>query len=169
MDLPARDAVVSAFLQEVVRFVDREISPRVARLQEEIRKSGDTPANRNKLGVLYAQYGLYDEARAQLTLAAAKSGYAPPLVNLGNVEYLAGDARKAIDYYEKAKAFLPSNPALLSSLAKACRAAGDETRYASTMTALASLDATAAAKLAGEGETGRAAEAGELEVDSWAE
>jgi len=167
--LPSQEKILAAYSAELGRLSKSQVNSRAVALREQIDRGENVAQNRNKLGVLYAQYGLYDEARAELGLAAAKGGYAPPLVNLGNVEYLAGDARKAIDYYDKARALLPSNAALLSSLAKACRAAGDEARYATTMSALASLDAASAAKLAGEGGTGRAAEAGELEVDSWAE
>lgn len=113
MELPGRDAVVSAFLQEVVKFVDREITPRVTRLQEEIRKSGDTPANRNKLGVLYAQYGKTVQAEAEFLKAIAKQQYLPALLNLGNLQSLKGAWPKAREYYERAAKLEPKNPKVL--------------------------------------------------------
>lgn len=113
MAMPERDAVVSAYLQEVVKFVDREISPRVARLQQDIKKSGDTPANRNKLGVLYAQYGKTDQAEAEFLKATAKQQYLPALLNLGNLQSLKGAWQKAREYYERAAKLEPKNPKVL--------------------------------------------------------
>jgi tetratricopeptide (TPR) repeat protein len=113
--LPAKDAIVSAFLQEVVKFVDREITPRVTRLQDEIKKSGDTPVNRNKLGILYAQYGKTDQAEAEFLKAIAKQQYLPALLNLGNLQSVKGAWPKAQEYYDQAAKLEPKNPKVLLS------------------------------------------------------
>ena len=113
MAMPGKDAIVSAFLQEVVKFVDREITPRVTRLQEEIKKSGDTPLNRNRLGVLYAQYGKTDQAEAEFLRATAKQQYLPALLNLGNIQSLKRAWAKARQYYDQAAKLEPRNPKVL--------------------------------------------------------
>ena len=113
MALPGKDAIVSAFLQEVVKFVDREITPRVTRLQEDIRKSGDTPPNRNKLGVLYAQYGKTDQAEAEFLKAIVQQEYMPALLNLGNLASLKAAWPEAREYYERAAKLDPKNPRVL--------------------------------------------------------
>ena len=118
MELPAGDVVVGAFQKEVQRFVDREIAPRVARLQEEIRKNGDTPANRNKLGVLYAQYGKTVQAETEFLKAVAKQSYLPALLNLGNLQSLKGAWPKAREYYDRAARLEPRNPKVLLALAR---------------------------------------------------
>jgi len=116
--LPDRNAIVSAFLHEVARFVDYEIAPRVARLEQEIKKSGGTPADHNKLGVLYAQYGKFDQAEAELRKATAKKGYVPGLLNLGNVYFLKKDWRRAQEQYERAAQIEPKNPLVLLALSR---------------------------------------------------
>ena len=113
MELPGKDAIVSAFLQEVVKFVDREITPRVTRLQDEIKKNGETPLNRNKLGVLYAQYGKVEQAEAEFLKAVAKQEYLPALLNLGNIQSLKGAWPKAREYYERAAKVDSKNPKVL--------------------------------------------------------
>jgi tetratricopeptide (TPR) repeat protein len=113
MALPGRDALVSAFLQEVVKFVDREITPRVTRIQDEIKKNGDTPANRNKLGIIYAQYGKTDQAETEFLKAIAKQQYLPALLNLGNLQSMKGAWPKAREYYDKAAKLEPKNPKVL--------------------------------------------------------
>jgi tetratricopeptide (TPR) repeat protein len=113
ISMPGKDAVVSTFLQEVVKFVDREITPRVTGIQDEIKKSGDTPVNRNKLGVLYAQYGRIDEAEAEFLKATSKQPYLPALLNLGNIQSLKGAWQKAREYYDRAAKLAPKNPKVL--------------------------------------------------------
>jgi tetratricopeptide (TPR) repeat protein len=113
MSLPGKDAIVSAFLQEVVKFVDREIAPRVTGIQDEIRKNGDTPVNRNKLGVLYAQYGRIDEAETEFLKAISKQQYLPALLNLGNIQSVRGAWPKAREYYDRAAKLAPKNPKVL--------------------------------------------------------
>jgi hypothetical protein len=121
--LPGKDAIVSAFLQEVVKFVDREITPRVARLQEDIRKNGDTPSNRNKLGVLYAQYGRMDQAEAEFLKAITKQEYVPALLNLGNIQSKKGAWPGAKEYYDRAAKLDPKNPKVLLAQSRTCYAA----------------------------------------------
>jgi tetratricopeptide (TPR) repeat protein len=169
--LPAQDRIAAAYRAELDRLAKAQVGARAVELQAQIKLGVNPEQARNKLGVLYAQYGLYDEARRELSLAAAKPGYAPPLVNLGNVEYLSGNPAKAVGYYEKAAGFLPGNAAVLSALARAFQANGDAGGYSGTVARLAAVDAAAAARLSGDGGLGRAAEAGELKVeaDAWSE
>jgi tetratricopeptide (TPR) repeat protein len=118
MPLPAKDAIVSAFLQEVVKFVDREITPRVTGIQDEIKKNGDTPVNRNRLGVLYAQYGRTDQAETEFLKAIARQQYLPALLNLGNIQSLKGAWTKAREYFDQAAKLEPKNPKVLLALSR---------------------------------------------------
>ncbi len=116
--LPARLVVVNAFQQEMIKFIDREIYPRVSKLQRLIRKSNNNPKYVNKLGVLYARYGLMEKAILQFNRVLEKNEYLPALINMGNIRYLKGDMEGALAYYRRAKAKEPSNPKVLLCMAR---------------------------------------------------
>lgn len=116
--LPDDEALLSAFQREVTRFVDREISPRVTQLEESIRKSGGDSATRNKLGILYARYGRFEEAEDEFRKAVGQQEYLPALVNLGNLLLLQGQAARAREFYERAAEKDPQNSKVLLGLAR---------------------------------------------------
>jgi len=118
--LPNRAKVTIAYLEEVTKFIDREIYPQVAKLQAEIKRSGGAPNSINRLGVLYARYGLYDRAEREFKKVLSKNGnYVPALINLGNIHYLNKDMKGALSYYNKAYTVAPDNPKVLLCVARA--------------------------------------------------
>ncbi len=116
--LPDKLQVVNAFQKEVIAYIDREIYPRVAELQGLIRKSGNNIKYINKLGVLYAKYGLYDKATIQFEQVLKKKEYVPALINLGNIKFLNKDLMKALEYYKRAQKKAPNNPIVLLCVAR---------------------------------------------------
>ena len=102
----------------VNRFVEREIADQVARFEEHIRSRGEEPRTVNKLGVLYARYGLLDKAKVQFE-KAARGQYAPAMVNLGNILFLETDYDGALNFFEQAEQQDPDNPKVLLGIAKA--------------------------------------------------
>jgi tetratricopeptide (TPR) repeat protein len=116
--LPADEKIVSGYLQEVVRFIDREILPRAGKLQSEIRRTGSARAM-NNLGVLYARYGLQDKAEEQFRNALKKEELVPALINLGNISFLKGDMSSALEFYDRAYRKDPANPNVLLCVARA--------------------------------------------------
>jgi hypothetical protein len=118
LTMPSSDSILAAYLQEMIRFVDREIYPKVSRLEQEIGAGGGTPAARNRLGILYAKYGKWDKAEEQFLQALAKGEYTPALVNLGNLHFQKKDYGRARGYYERAAALDPKNATVQLSLAK---------------------------------------------------
>jgi tetratricopeptide (TPR) repeat protein len=118
LTLPARDSILAAYLQEVMRFIDREIFPQEQKLKAEVQKSqGDVKA-RNRLGVLYGRYGVWDKAIAEFNTILQRQEYVPALINLANVYYLQKDWMNALSYYERAKQKDPHNDAMLLGLAR---------------------------------------------------
>ncbi|MBN1837481.1 MAG: hypothetical protein JW820_16620 [Spirochaetales bacterium] len=117
--LPRDDSVLQAYLEEVTRFVNREILPRVVKLEREIESTGGNPAVRNRLGILYARYGKIEEARAQFELAVKDRDYYPAWVGLGNLRYMEGDWQGALSCYERAYRQEPANPSVLLCLSRA--------------------------------------------------
>ncbi len=92
-------------------------TPRADRLRGEIRLGGGSPALVNKLGVLYARYGLLAEAR--IGIRPGRQGrLRPALINLGNVAYLKKDFAGAIATYQEALSRAPNSKAALLGLAR---------------------------------------------------
>jgi hypothetical protein len=119
LSLPAEAALVKAYAAEVKTFISREIATQVSAIQAEIKKDGGLPQTRNKLGVLYARYGLTAEASAEFERVLKAAEYVPALVNLGNIAFLAGDAKKALGWYERAQKKEPDKATVLLCIARA--------------------------------------------------
>jgi tetratricopeptide (TPR) repeat protein len=115
--LPADYKVTAVYLEEIMRFIDQQIGPKVAELNKTIYATNDIRAI-NRLGVLYAKFGKTNEAKAEFLRIIAKNEYVPALVNLGNLAYLGNDLEGATTYYSRAKAKEPNNVGVLVGLAK---------------------------------------------------
>jgi tetratricopeptide (TPR) repeat protein len=117
--VPAQDAVLQAFMAEVRKLVEREVAPRATEIKARISVSGQDPKLINSLGVLYARYGLSQEAEAQFRLILGRREYLPALLNMGNLALLRGDSRGALAFYNRAVSLDRQNPSVLLGLAKA--------------------------------------------------
>jgi len=107
---PNEAKVASVYIEELSRYIDREIYPQVVKLQREIDQSGGSSKLVNRLGVLYARYGLIDKAEREFNkVLASRKDYVPTLLNLGNIYYLNGEYDKAMTYYERASKKDPDN------------------------------------------------------------
>ncbi|MBW8003731.1 MAG: hypothetical protein FVQ80_17285 [Planctomycetes bacterium] len=115
---PAHDRVLGAYLREVKKITDQAIYPRVSLLQDEIKRTQGSPKDRNKLGILYAQYGFMEKAEVEFEKILSRQDYVPALVNLGNLHFLKEDWMKALEYYDRAAGKEPSNPKLLLAIAR---------------------------------------------------
>ena len=117
---PQREKVEKVYFDELTRFVEKEIYPRTAEIEEQISKQGETPKLYNKLGLLYARYGLAEKAGLEFDKALSLDpGYVPSLVNMGNLQYLAGNPKEALRYYRNASQIRPDNPTVLLGIARA--------------------------------------------------
>ena len=114
-----RSRLGQQFSSELLAFVDREITAKVAEVQMRIDSRPRSPRWPNRLGTIYARYGLDDEAIAHFEHALElEQGYAPALVNLGTISYLSGDLVEALDYYEQAEQNAPDNADVLLNIAR---------------------------------------------------
>jgi len=118
INMPMESMVVKAYADEVTAFIDREISQRVASIQAEIKKAQDPTKATNKLGILYAQYGLYDRAEREFTKLVGKE-YVPALINMGNILLTRSAVREALGYFQRAQKKEPKNQRVLLSIARA--------------------------------------------------
>jgi len=106
-----------AYNSELERFVEREIGQRVNYLKDRIDASSNSSKLRNKLGVLYARFGLYDKAEAEFQQAASAQ-HAPAYVNLGNLAYLEKDTERAGEHFREALRIEADSIGALVGLAK---------------------------------------------------
>jgi len=118
LEFPAARSLESAYRQEVGNFIEREIGNRVAGLQAEIEKGGETPKIQNKLGVLYARYGLHKDAERHFQAALEQSEYLPALMNVGNLLYMREEFDRALAFFERAARQDPGKPQVLLAMAR---------------------------------------------------
>lgn len=115
---PAEASIKKAFDSELSRFINQELGPRIAAVQDQIKASGNLPVLVNKMGVLYARFGQLDKAAEQFTKAMGNGSYLPAVTNLGGVYFQKKDMEKALGFYQKAAALSPENPNVLINLAR---------------------------------------------------
>jgi hypothetical protein len=116
--LPTREQVVAAYTEQMRRWMLDTVAPLVSELKRNPPAGGDERLLANRIGVLYARHGLYEEAGAQFQGIEGSDAYVPGLVNLGHLAFLEGDPRTAIGYYERALALEPGNQLALLALAR---------------------------------------------------
>ncbi len=116
---PDLAAVENAYKKEAESLINREIYGQVARLQAELESSQGSYRVRNKLGVLYARYGLTEKSKIEFEKVLSERDYVPAMLNVGNLYFLEGDALSALKYYEQAEALRPDHPTILLAVAKA--------------------------------------------------
>lgn len=90
------------FKNDLDRMTAFQLQDRVRELNAVIARGGkDRQLYINKLGLLYARYGLYEKAEQEF-MKIAGTGYYPALLNLGNIKYLRGEYQTAMDFYQQA-------------------------------------------------------------------
>jgi tetratricopeptide (TPR) repeat protein len=144
---PADAALSAAFKAELKKLVDTTLASQLAVLQADITKNKDKPDPLNRLGVLYARYGLTSQATAQFTAALKVSAaYVPALVNLGNLAFLDDDAKSALGWYEKALSAEPNRATVLLGIARANHELENYGKVKEAFEKLKSVDAALAAQ-----------------------
>jgi len=116
--VPAADDLLPVFLDEVGRFVETEIFNREKQIKTEISRTGGDLRSLNKLGVLYARYGMTKEAQIQFEKILARNEYLPALVNLGMLAFLDGEYDEAYDYYRRAGRIRENHATVLLGIAR---------------------------------------------------
>jgi tetratricopeptide (TPR) repeat protein len=115
--VPQSDKIFAAYLAEVQKYLDADLEPQVARLQEQIQGSGSFSAM-NSLGVLYAKFGQSDKAEEVFKQILDNKPYLPALLNLGHLYFRKSDLKNALSYYQQASDLDPGNPHALLALAR---------------------------------------------------
>ena len=139
--MPTDSEIADAFETELSRFIEQEVFVRAERIKERIAASGADPGTVNSLGVLYAQFGLSDEAEAEFLRAIdIRPDYLPATVNLANLKYVNGDHQAALALFERALEGEPDSAHALLGKARAAYALSAYSVARSAYRDLASLD-----------------------------
>lgn len=125
IDLPESEILVSSFLDEVMKFIETEIYARETQYKEEIRRTNGRAGSINKLGTLYAKFGMNDKARTEFEKILKQSEYLPALLNLGMISFLEGDLKEGLGYYERAQTVDSGHPKVLLGIARISNELGD--------------------------------------------
>ena len=118
MEVPQPKTVEAAFTGELALIIQREIENQVKDLNERIAKSGNNLRLINQLGILYARYGLLDEAEKQFVKILQNTQYTSTLVNMGNIRFIRDDLAGAQNYYQRALKKNPDSPKVMLNLAR---------------------------------------------------
>jgi tetratricopeptide (TPR) repeat protein len=170
---PDSERVYSAYATELKMFWTTNFQPRVASIQNELKTKRYDAKLLNRLGVLYARFGMFDEARRQFESLVANNGEVPgALINLGNIAYLDGRHQDALDYFSRALTRSAGSSVALQGIAMAGYELGDTNAVQTALEQLKKADPDAASRLAslgaGGGAAGRA-DSAEKEITSWNE
>lgn len=165
------DQIVRSYNRELGKFIERQIGRKVKSLQERIGQNND-PKLINRLGVLYARFGLYDKAKVEFE-TAAEAQFAPALVNLGNIFSLQTEFQEALDLYSEARKTSPDNISLLVGIVKANYELGNFDKVQTTYKRIEELSPDTAARfsylVSKSEDTGRASAAVMTEDFVWDE
>ncbi len=161
VELPRSDALSARFKASMDALIEREMtSPLAAARAAAARGQGD-PAPLNKVGLVYAQYGLLDKAEENFRASIKIRGTVQAYANLGNILYLNGDYRGALSAFASANKLSPKSASALIGLALSAGELGDRDGVGRYLGQLAAIDPAIAERYAYIGSAGgsRAAEA----------
>ena len=121
--LPEESLVAKSFSSMVDEFVIAQITPQIASFENLLVKA-PTAQNYNDFGILYARYGLFEQAEEQFRLARI-SKYLPSILNTANLYYSQKDYTKAAAWYKQVLAADSNNNLAMLGLARCAYETGD--------------------------------------------
>ena len=116
---PESGKVTAAFESDIDRFVRREIAQRELTLLARLEEKPSDAATLNRLGTLYARYGLTEKAEERFKAAVGAEEYFPALLNIGHVEFMDGKYSQALGHYDRALTIKPNSPTAVLAAARA--------------------------------------------------
>ena len=150
MDLkfPGDTEIISAFQGVLTKFVDMEIYDREKQLLNRIQKNSNNIIAHNRLGVLYARFGLLEKAEKQFTVVLSIKEYTPALINLGTIAFIRNEIKGAKGYYLRAEKMDSQNKNIALSLARVYYELEDYTKSEEAYSRLKVIDPVLAGEFA---------------------
>ncbi|NBC29718.1 MAG: tetratricopeptide repeat protein, partial [Spirochaetes bacterium] len=109
--------ITDEYQESLFTFVEREIAPQVEELEARIARR-PSPRLINRLGTIYARFGLYDRAIETFQRANAERPYPPAFYNIANVHFLNEELPRALDFYRRTVELRPDDPEARLGLAR---------------------------------------------------
>ena len=129
-------ALIRSSVQETtVRYAERQIME----LERELLTDSSV-RGANKLGILYARYGLDARAEEAFNRALSSGEYLPALINLANLYYLETKYSGALGLYDRAYATRRTRPSVILGLVKTHYALDDTRRAKEYLDILTEID-----------------------------
>jgi tetratricopeptide (TPR) repeat protein len=116
--------VARRYDEDMEAFVGRDLDALAARLRPAGSGSGSASSRLNKVGVLYARYGLYEKAEGVFRQILDVESYVPALQNLGTIARLRGRFQESLDLFRRAMEKGGASSSVLLGLVQACRGLG---------------------------------------------
>jgi len=121
--LPDDQGVALGFSYIVDEFVLNQITPQIASFENLLAKA-PTSQNYNDFGILYARYGLFEQAEEQFQ-KARRVKYLPSILNTANLCYSKKDYTQAANWYKQVLDLEPANDLAMIGLARCAYETGD--------------------------------------------
>lgn len=116
--LPSKDMIERLFFQDLNQLIEQELNKKLAHWDKKLKQNPNSAEINNKIGVVYARYGKYNEAVAFFEKAASlKKNYFSPYNNMGNIFLLQKNYEKALSSYLKSEELNPNDAYLKINLA----------------------------------------------------
>jgi tetratricopeptide (TPR) repeat protein len=117
IELVSETEIRDQYIAELNRFIEREIFPQVEKLQQAIKQNNE-PKYINQLGVVYARFGLLEEAERAFQQATVQQDYLPALANLGNIYFMQTAFDKALEYFQQGYSIDSTSASVLLGLTR---------------------------------------------------
>ncbi|MBP5469677.1 MAG: hypothetical protein J6Z11_10600 [Candidatus Riflebacteria bacterium] len=114
--LPEETYVARLFSHSVDEFIVGQIMPQIAWYENRIAMN-PTAQNYNDFGVLYARYGLFEQAEKQFRLAR-NLNFLPSVLNTANLYYSMKDYTHASNWYKEVLSYDEKNSLAMIGLAR---------------------------------------------------
>jgi tetratricopeptide (TPR) repeat protein len=171
--LPSKTAVLDGYSIAIGDLIETEFMPRIRDLEERAKSSAKPYRYLNGAAVLYARYGMYDEAMKTFNAIVSQIEYLPALINQGNIYFVYGEYTRALERYEQAQRIDADNAVVQLQIT---RTFNKVRRYEDASLAyerLHTLDPELAEKFSAnfvnQSDSSRAAQSGVIEVIPWYE
>lgn len=125
IQIPARADMERAFTAQLDLYIKDALAEETGAILRRMEERGPSSAAYNRLGIIYARYGMLEEARDSLEQALKLGKTSQVLINLGNLRLIQKDNEGALEFYREAYQMDRNNPSLLKNLAVASFEVGD--------------------------------------------
>jgi tetratricopeptide (TPR) repeat protein len=120
IEYPLEKDVGRLYENEMLRFLKQELEPKVQEYRRVIEERGGSIKAINRLGTLYARFGLYDLAEIEFRKILQTAEFLPAMTNLANIYFQQEKYQEALLLLEKAHSLDRNDPTVLLCMSMTC-------------------------------------------------